>query len=164
MGLKGTVKYHGLDKAKLLTAFEQTGMEIMSMVVSDGKRILKQVVGTQYASLDELRAMGHPYAVAAIQESKMRQAPPMPVGYINRQKGTFAESFVWEMPRKRNNQIIVEVQSNEPDLEQMLINGTPLMVARPFKVLFMALMRDRVMNRMGNEFRKVLRVRMQLSR
>ena len=132
------------------------------MVVADGKRILKQVVGTQYASLDELRAMGHPYAVSAV--AKTRQAPPMPLGYVNKQSGSFAASFVWELPRKRGNQILVEVQSDEPDLEQMLINGTPTMVARPFKTLFNILMRDKVTNRMGNEFRRALRVRLVLAR
>ncbi len=162
--LKGNVKYRGLDKAKLISAFEQTGMEVMAMVVSDGKRILKQVVGTQYASLDELRAMGHPYAVSAVAEAKTRQAPPMALGYVNRQSGDFAASFVWELPRKRGNQILVEVQSDDPDLEQMLIDGTPTMVARPFRTLFMALMRDKVTNRMGNDFRRALRVRLILSR
>lgn len=145
------------------SALEQTGIEVMTMMVADGKRLLRQVVGTQYASLAELRDMGHPYGRITV-EGKTRQAPPMPPGYINRQSGDFAASFTWELPRKRGNQIIVEVQSDDADLEQILITGTPTMVPRPFKALFMSLMRDKVINRMGNEFRKALRVRLVLSR
>ena len=162
--LKGNNKYKGLDKRRLISDFEATGVEVMTMMTSDAKRLLKQVVGTQYASLDELRAMGHPYAIAALAEGASRQAPPMPPGYINKQGGGFAASFTWELPRKRGNQILVEVQSDDPDLEQMLINGTPTMVARPFRALFMALVRDRIMNRMGNQFRRALRMRLVLSR
>lgn len=160
--LKGNNKYKGLDKRRLISDFEATGIGVMTMMTSDAKRLLKQVVGTQYASLDELRAMGHPYGISA--DASNRQAPPMPPGYINKQGGGFAASFTWELPRKRGNQILVEVQSDDEDLEQILINGTPTMVARPFQALFMSMVRDKIMNRMGNAFRKALRIRLVLSR
>jgi hypothetical protein len=184
MGITGTIKYRGLSAQRLIETFEQTGMEVMGMAKVDAQRMLKSVVGTQYASLAELRKMGHPYAREAlgiraqlklraamsrkqqmgIHASTGRGGMPMPPGYINRQSGKFASSFVWEDPRIRGNQVLVEIQSSEQNLEQILINGTPTMVERPFKTLFMSMIRDRLMNRMRNEYRKAIRVRLVLSR
>lgn len=159
---KSKFTYSGLDRKKLETDFEQAAMEVMQKVQIDARRVLKIVVGTQYASLSQLRADGHPYGILTV--SKPRGPMPMPAGYVNSQSNEFFESFEWESPRKRGNSVILEVQAGDPDLEQILINGTPRMVARPYKTVFGKLLRDTVINKMPNAFRKAVRVRLQLSR
>jgi len=171
----GTIKYKGLSVERLMNAFEETGISVLNEAQMDAKRLLKQVVGKRYASLSQLAKAGHPYArrhgnityKATLNnriQSKSFGSMPAPPGFINKQTGRFASSFVFEAPKKKHNALIVEIQSNAGELDNILKSGTPTMVNRPWDTLFNALLRDNVTNHMRNEYRKALHIRLVLSR
>jgi hypothetical protein len=175
VGVTGTIKYRGLSAQRLIDSFEQAAIDVLNMAKPDAKKILNQIVGKRYASLAQLAKDGHPYArshanvrYTATLRNKVNKtyfaSMPAPPAIINKQTGVFAGSFVLEDPKVKHGAMVVEIQSNDGELDNILKQGTPTMVNRPWDTLFGAMMRDQVINRMRNEYRRAVKIRLVLSR
>lgn len=118
----------------LIEAIEACGPTMLEAV--------HQITGIQYQTLDQLRRLGHPYALA-------HPAPPQPAGLINLQTGEFAESFEVMPVRVLSRQIVIEVQSNSP-IAEALLRGTPTMIPRPYDVLIEGIVARKALERVLN--------------
>ncbi len=149
------IKLKGLNPQKLIESFDQTATETLAIIKPYANQILKKVVGTQYASLAQLKAMHHPYGFHS------QVSPPMPPGYVNVQSGKFYSSIFWEPGISKRRGVASIQVSFDPEKEKFLLPGTSKMIPRPYATLFNILMRDTVTNRMSNLYRTKLKVKLQ---
>jgi hypothetical protein len=156
-----------LDTSRFNAAIQRSNEAGAKLYESYVRKIIKDVLGRQYATLAELRAMGHPYArnpavtVNRRGVTPQRFAPPMPTGYVSTHPssyaaskfGNFYDSIEWGI-ESRGARTTIEVWGAEQDLARILLTGTPTMVPRPYKSLIGSRIRDEVTNHVSNYWRQ----------
>lgn len=97
---------------------------------------IKLLSSVQYASLAQLRQMGHPYArrqfagmPGGARRMAARSGLPMPAYYINLQSGRLYEGWNLEI-REGGNEIAIRI-TNEAPYFRFLARGTGKMISRP---------------------------------
>lgn len=166
--VKCKVNLHILNTAKFNEAILISSDASAKLYEASVRKIIKDVLGRQYATLAELRGMGHPYGRGTIKATRTgivptRQAPPMPVGYINTHAGQGSKigdlyGALDSETSINGSRIKVKIWfDGVEDLERILQSGTPTMVPRPYATLIRMRIRDEVTNRVGNFWRTQLK-------
>lgn len=127
---RGTVRYTKLNKTALLNEVEQIETDVLAQAKILAQKVIERNIGTQYFSLPQLEAMGHPYS----RRHGSGRPGGIPAGIVNKQTGAFLESFVARGPMKMGPRIGITVHQtgNMEALGRELFTGNHRLRGRPW--------------------------------
>lgn len=119
-----TVTQNRDTRGRFIRMFDQQVYAAMSSVIPMIEQEMVTCLGTQYYSLLQLKAMGHPY-------SRSHPNPPTPPGVINRQTGEFFAGLSVRAPKASGSLIMLQIVSRSWKSD-LLLHGTARMIDRPY--------------------------------
>ena len=129
------------------------------------QRFIDTNFGTQYYSLEDLRSMGHPYAASFGTRTRIPVSKPDWV--INTQSGELYRSIVIDINHNTGDSTgakyaRITVDSDSP-VGAVINYGTKYMRPRPWRDAMMKIFYTEFTNRLSNEFRRNIRIRISMS-
>lgn len=141
MSLTGKVRWTRFNYENVAEQVEAVALEALKELKPVLWDVLEKNVGTQYASLAELRQMGHPYRIGGSGRPK-----GIPRGVVNRQSGEFFSGFKIHGPQRRGRYVSISVVVADSEKGKKLEHGDPEhnMQGRPWQEHLQAQMRKAV--------------------